>query len=194
LTPRILSTRNFESLYDVESTVRAFAIVQQQHPEASLTLVGGGHHEPALRQLVQHLELRQVTFAGRVAPSEIADYYASHDIYLQSPSIDNMPASILEAYASGLPVVSTDAGGIRAILTHGEHGLLASVHDHRQLAQHVLSLLASPALAVRLTRQARATCDAYTWSAIREQWLRVYRSVLPAAEPSASPARAHDPA
>jgi glycosyltransferase involved in cell wall biosynthesis len=184
LAPRILSTRNLEPLYNVACTVRAFRLVQDRIPSATLTLVGGGSDEPMLRQLVQQLGLHAVTFVGRVAP---------HDIYLQSPNIDNMPTSILEAYASGLPVVSTDAGGISAILTHGEHGLLGPVDDHAALAGHVLSLLGSPALTDRLTRAALATCDHYTWSAIREQWLGAYRGVLRAQAPTPSPARAHDP-
>lgn len=194
LRPRILSTRNFESLYNVECTVRAFALIQQRYPEASLTLVGGGSQEPSLRRLIQQLALDHVTFTGRVHPSEISSHYASHDIYLQSPDIDNMPASILESYASGLPVVSTNAGGIAAILTHGEHGLLAPLNDHAQLAAHVISLIESPALVDRLTRQALATCDAYTWSVVREQWLRAYRGVAATSAHAASTARAHDPA
>jgi glycosyltransferase involved in cell wall biosynthesis len=194
LQPRILSTRNFESLYNVACTVRAFRLIQDRWPNASLTLVGGGAQEQNLRSLVAELGVRNVAFVGRVSPQEIADHYASHDIYLQSPNIDNMPTSILEAYASGLPVVSTDAGGIRAILTHGEHGLLTHADDHAGLAAHVLSLLETRGLAERLTETAVATCHAYAWSSLREQWLRAYRSVLPAAAPASSPARAHDPA
>src|SRR5262249_40839922 len=74
LRPRLLSTRNFERLYDVACTIRAFHIVQQRWPQASLTLVGGGTEEAALRQLVSRLSLRHVSFAGRVAPNRIADY------------------------------------------------------------------------------------------------------------------------
>jgi L-malate glycosyltransferase len=194
LAPRLLSTRNLEPLYNVACTLRAFRTVQDHHPDATLTLVGGGREDAALRTLAGSLGLRGVTFAGRVHPSRMAEYYASHDIYLQSPSIDNMPTSLLEAFASGMPVVSTDAGGIGAILTHGEHGLLASIDDHEGLAAHVLTLLATPALARTLSRAAYGTCTAYTWTALREQWLRLYRSVLPssARRPASTPS--HDPA
>src|SRR5262245_9909664 len=192
LRPRIVSTRNFEALYNVATTVRAFALVQQRWPAASLTLVGNGPQELQLHQLVEQLRLRNVAFAGRVEPDEIAGCYGDHDIYLQSPNIDNMPTSVIEAFASGLPVVSTEAGGVPAILTHGRHGLLAPLGDFELLAAHVLRLLADPEGARNMARAAYATCQACTWPAVRTQWLHIYRRVarVPAGERdyAASPA------
>jgi glycosyltransferase involved in cell wall biosynthesis len=178
LRPRILSTRNLGYPYNVACTLRAFQLIQRRHADASLTLVGGGADEPALRALAADLGLRNVQFRGRLAPDAIAAAYADHDIYLQSPDIDNMPLSVLEAFASGLPVVSTGVGGVPVMLTHGQHGLLAPPDDHHGLAGHVLHLLDDPAMARRLARAAYATCDACTWSRVRNQWLRVYFSVL----------------
>jgi glycosyltransferase involved in cell wall biosynthesis len=177
LRPRLLSTRNFESLYNVAATIRTFRIVQDRWPDAALTLVGAGPQEAELRALADHLQLRHVTFAGRVKPDEIAGFYAANDIYIQSPDIDNMPTSVLEAFASGLPVVSTEAGGIPTILTDGQHGLLAPLGDHETIGRHILRLLDDPPFARALARAAHATCHACTWPAVREQWLRVYRSV-----------------
>lgn len=193
LEPRLLSTRNFDSLYNVACTLRAFRLVQDRYPHATLTLVGGGPEEARLKALAAELRLHGVTFVGRVMPHEISEYYARHDVYVQSPNIDNMPASIVEAFASGLPVVSTDAGGIRAILTDCQHGLLAPLDDHTGLAARVRQLLDSPALAERLSRNAYATCAAYTWTAVRDQWLRAYRSVRREAARSPAATRAHDP-
>jgi glycosyltransferase involved in cell wall biosynthesis len=185
LRPRILSTRNFDGLYNVACTIRAFRVVQDRRLDATLTLVGGGREERRLRALVRELNLSNVTFAGRVGPDEIARYYDDHDIYLQSPDIDNMPTSVLEAFASGLPVVSTEAGGVPAILTHGAHGLLAPLNDHETLGRHVLALLDDPAAAGRYVRAARESCVTSSWTAVRQQWLCAYRSVL-----ATSPARA----
>ncbi len=189
LTPKILSTRNFESLYNVACTLRAFQLVQRDHPDATLTLVGGGAQEGALRALAAELGLRHVTFAGRVSPSEIWRYYADADIYVQTPDIDNMPSSVLEAFASGCPVVASDAGGVPAILTHDTHGLLVGCNDHYATADAISSLLKDQTQVDRLTAAARESCEKYRWSNVRARWVALYRQVAgPDAVPEPNPA------
>jgi L-malate glycosyltransferase len=177
LRPRIVSTRNLEPLYNVGCTIRAFRLVQDRWPDAALTLVGGGEQEAELRDLAARLGLRHVEFTGRVPPERIADHYAANDIYVQTPNIDNMPTSVLEAFASGLPVVSTEAGGVPTILSHRVHGLLAPLDDHETVAAHVLELLDDPGCAETLTGAAFSRVQSCTWPNVREQWLRVYRAV-----------------
>jgi glycosyltransferase involved in cell wall biosynthesis len=174
LHPRLVSTRNFEPLYDIGCTLRAFRTVQARYADASLTLVGAGSQDSQLRALAGKLGLRNVTFVGRMPPAEIWRAYADADIYIQTPKIDNMPSSVLEAFASGLPVVSTDAGGIPAIVTNGVNGLLEPVGDHDAVARQILRLLDDQALVDRLTEAALASCAAYKWEVVRGQWLSLY--------------------
>lgn len=173
--PRLLSTRNFEPAYNVACTLRAFARIQARYPDASLTLVGSGSQEHALRELAGQLRLQNITFAGRVDPSEMHRYYADADLYVQTPAVDNMPLSLLEAFASGLPVVATRAGGVPAILTDGRHGLLVPDDDDRALAEQVLRLIEQPEYARQLAAAAREACAAYDWSVVSSQWLDAYR-------------------
>jgi glycosyltransferase involved in cell wall biosynthesis len=190
LRPHVLSTRNFEPLYNVACTLRAFRIVQDRYPEATLTLVGAGSEDQHLRELAGELRLEHVRFVGRVPPDEIWRYYDEADIYLQTPDIDNMPLSVLEAFASGCAVVSTNAGGVPAILTNEKHGLLVDRGDYHAAAECVLRLLADPALAGRLTATARESCADYQWNVVRSRWLALYESTVtprgPVSEPSAS--------
>jgi glycosyltransferase involved in cell wall biosynthesis len=178
LRPRLLSTRNFESLYNVACTLRAFAQVQAVFPEATLTLVGAGTQGTPLRRLAADLGVRNVQFVGAAAPDDMWRYYRDSDIYIQTPDIDNMPSSVLEAFASGCAVVSTDAGGVPAILTDGVHGLLVPKNDAAAAAVRVIDLLRDADLTGRLTTRARESCEQYRWSTVRASWIDVYRSVI----------------
>lgn len=175
LQPRFLSNRNFEAHYNVAATVRAFARIQAQVPGAELVLAGQGRERAALERLVAELGLRHVEFAGAVAPERMHEFYARGEIYLNSPDVDNMPTSIIEAFAAGLPVVTTSAGGIPWIVRHEENGLLVPPNDDAALAAQALRLLDDPALASRLATTARTeVLEKYTWPAVEQSWVALY--------------------
>jgi L-malate glycosyltransferase len=178
IAPRFLSNRNFEPLYNVACIIRAFALVQSRVPEASLVIAGDGQERTALEALVDELQLRNVDFVGRVSPSGMAALYDDADIYLNSPNIDNMPGSIIEAFACGVPVVSSNAGGIPFVVTSGETGILVERNDHDAMAKAALALLEDPARALALADAARAECEArYTWPHVRRAWESLYLSL-----------------
>jgi len=177
LAPVFLSNRNFEPLYNVEATIRAFAVIQSTFPDASLIVAGDGSERANLMDLVSHLDLRKVLFLGSVPPSEMPSVYDRADIYLNSPNLDNMPNSIIEAFASGLAVVSTNAGGIPFIVDHERNGLLVPVGDYEALTREAIRLLTSQELADRLVTQALADCEKYSWKDVRGQWVNLYRDL-----------------
>ena len=160
LRPRLVSTRNFDALYNLAvhaarvqaragSLARRVAHARRRRPQ-----------EAPLRELAAQLRAAHVTFAGRVTPGRHRRATTpTHDIYMQTPDIDNMPTSVLEAFASGLPVVSTEAGGVPAILTHGRHGLLAPLGDYETLAS-ARPAAARPARLSRASSRARRSTAA----------------------------------
>ena len=102
------------------------------------------------------------------------------DIYLNAPNIDNMPGSVIECFAAGLPLASTDAGGSPHIVTDGVTGLLVPVGDHEGLGHAALRLLQESGLAHRLATAAYAESQArYIWPAVREKWVALYRELAP---------------
>ncbi|HJT66301.1 MAG TPA: glycosyltransferase family 4 protein [Pyrinomonadaceae bacterium] len=174
LLPIFLSNRNLYPLYNVACIVRAFAIIQQKFPKAKLRIAGDGRQRAALEALVRELKLRNVEFYGLVAPDKMSDLYDEAHVFLNSSNIDNMPGSILESFASGLPVVSTNAGGIPYIITHERTGLLVPKNDHHAMASWAIHLLESPELAQSIAHNAYDESPAYTWEAVRETWLEAY--------------------
>ena len=174
LLPIFLSNRNLYPLYNVACILRAFAKIQQRFPESRLIIVGDGSQRSALETLARELKLQNVEFRGRVAPEKMHELYEEAHIFLNSPNIDNMPGSILESFATGMPVVSTSAGGIRCIVSHEQTGLLVPRNDHDAMAAWAIRLLESPELASSVARNAYEECSAYKWEAVREKWLAAY--------------------
>ena len=177
LRPIFLHNRIQEPLYNIECSLRAFAIVQSRYPEATLTLSHDGFLQPSLKKFAQDIGLRNTTFIGRVPFPKIADLYDSVDIYITSPNFDCMPGSLLECFASGLPVIATAAGGIPYIATHMETAILVPCNDHEAMANWALRLLEDEELVRRLTMRAYKELDRYSPSASQQQWSALYHKL-----------------
>src|SRR5207244_7005507 len=147
--------------------------------DARLIVAGDGSQRRQLHRLADELRLDNVEFVGRVRPDRMPSLYAAADVYLNAPDIDNMPGSILEAFASGLPVVTTDAGGIPYIVRHGETGLIVPRGDDAGMAAAALRLLDDPVLVQRLVASAlEECCRKYAPDAVVEEWLSVYEGLV----------------
>jgi L-malate glycosyltransferase len=179
IRPHLVCTRGFHPYYAVDVVVRAFAEVKRVFPEARLDLVGGGPLESQIRALVDDLKLKDVNFCGVVPHREIAKFYDRADIFINSSWLDNMPVSILEAFASGTPVVSTAPEGIRYLVEHERTGLLCEPGDAATLALNVIRLLLEPTLCSQIVRNAYLECSRYRWKGVGEQWVRLYKSLAP---------------
>jgi L-malate glycosyltransferase len=175
--PRLLSTRNFEPYYRVENTLEAFALLKRRHPAATLTLAGYGSLEGRLRERASALGADGVEFRGRVHPRDMPRLCDEADIFLNSSVVDNQPVSILEAFAAGLPVVSTGTGDIGHMLRDGETGVLVPADDPPAMAAAAAELVEHPHQAQQMAYRARREAERYSWSAVRSAWAEVYAAV-----------------
>jgi L-malate glycosyltransferase len=177
LRPHLVCTRGFSPYYCVDVVVRAFAEVKKVFPDAVLDLVGGGPLESEVRKLVADLQLDGVNFVGAASRQEIGQYYDRADIFINASRLDNMPASVIEAFAAGTPVVTTSPESMPYLVKHECTGLLSAVGDEKALAANVVRLLRGPQLAARLAQNAFRESREYSWEAVREKWLTVYREM-----------------
>ena len=175
LRPRLLSTRNLESHYRVDVIIRAYARLKPLMPDATLTIAGYGSEESRLRRLVEDTRLADVRFVGKVDPAAMPRLMDEADIFLNASVVDNQPVSILEAFASGMPVISTPTGDIPNMVRREQTGLLVPPLDPDALAKAVFSLLAQPERALSFAARARDTIGRFTWPAVRDAWADVYQ-------------------
>ena len=174
MLPVFLTTRLHEPLYNVPCVLRAFARIQERYGEATLTVGGDGWMRPQLEALAQELGLKNTRFVGRVPFEKMPALYDNAHIYLTATDLDNMPLSVIECLSCGVPVVTTDAGGVPYIVTHEQTALIVRRGDHEALAAQAIRLLTDPELALRVARNGRQSCRRFTWPEVRDQWLQAY--------------------
>jgi len=174
LRPRLLSTRNLEPYYRVDNTLRAFVRVRERYPDATLSIAGSGSQEGPLRRLAATLGARGIQFVGRTEPEAMPRLHDEADIFVNSSVVDNQPVSVLEAFAAGLPVVSTSTGDLAALVRDGETGVTVPPGDPDAMASAVVRLLENHAWAAAISRRARHEVERYTWPHVRQEWGAVY--------------------
>jgi glycosyltransferase involved in cell wall biosynthesis len=173
-SPRLFVSRSLEPMYDVACVLRAFRVVQARFTDAALGVAGDGSEAGRLRQLARELGLRNVTFYGAVPPAKLPLLYRQYDIYVNASRVDNFPGVLIEAACAGLPIVTTQAGGIPEMIRHGENGLLCEVGDAAALAKLVVSILEQPGLGDELASNARSWAERFSWINIFPMLMRCY--------------------
>ncbi|MCL2419057.1 MAG: glycosyltransferase, partial [Conexibacteraceae bacterium] len=165
----------------VDLLASAFELARESDPRLHLVLAGGGPEEQALRErLGEH-----ATFLGWQYGADLARIYASADVFMFASRTDTFGQVVLEAQASGLPVVAVGEGGPATLIDDGETGLL-TLPEPRALAAAVLQIVESPLLAERLRRAALTAVRARTWEAAMARLADGYTRALAAAPADAS--------
>ncbi|PYJ70661.1 MAG: hypothetical protein DME76_04740 [Verrucomicrobia bacterium] len=171
LAPRFLHLRGMYPYYNPQMAIRAFSLVQNKYPDATLTMAGPEGEESALcRTLVQDLNLRNVHFLGQVPKEQIPILADRHDIHLHTNRVENMPVTIIEMWACGLPVVGTEVGGMPYLVHNRIDGILIKSEDYQGMASACLELLSNSELAGTLSRNGRARAEKLTWENIKPLW------------------------
>lgn len=159
----IVWIRHFIDMCDPLTALKAFAIVKKEIPEATITFIGDGQLKPQLDQYIAENNLQGVRFTGRLPNEQVPAEFDKASIFLNSSKSDGFPTCLLEASASGLPIITTDPGGIPDMIENGINGLVVPVGDYEALAEEVISLVRDAERARSLGKAARKNAEKYDW-------------------------------
>ena len=178
--PRLFWMRAFEPMYNPELALRVVAHLRGQVPDVFLTMAGQDSGlQAATEKRARQLGVDDIVcFPGFLYREAKECQAIRHDIFLNTNRVDNMPVSVIEAAAWGLPVVATRVGGIPDLLEDESTGLLVPDDDEEAMANSVLRLMKEPDLASRLSSNGRALAESCAWERVRPMWEAVFSDVM----------------
>lgn len=172
LPRRCLVARTLDPLYGVDVALEAFAAARRTLPDLVLEVAGDGPERKRLEARAR--EIGGVTFHGNLERAALAELHARSGVLLNASRADNVPHTLLEAMASGLPIVSTAAGGIPDMLQHGEEALLVPVDDVQALADALTNVFAAESAARARAGRAHARVLAFAPAAVLQRFRAVH--------------------
>jgi len=184
----IVFVGRLESRKGVNHLIAAYARLKREHPLTRLVIVGPGVRlRHRYEEAVASGGIKDVVFTGPVPFEELPRYYASADIFC-SPATgrESFGMVLLEAMASGKPIVATDIEGYNNVVTHGKEGLLVPPYNEQALARALKSLVVDEALRLELGSRGRETARRYDWPVVAGEILDYYNKVLAGSQPRAA--------
>ncbi|MBP7124840.1 glycosyltransferase family 4 protein [Myxococcota bacterium] len=171
MQPRILWLRAFHPVYDPHLALDVFREVRRTLPRAAMTMVAEGAMEEEIRQRVAREAIPDVTFRKGLSLPELMDTVIDHDLFLHTNLADNQPLSLIEAFSTGMPAVTTSAGGMPYLFRDGEAGFQRPHGDVRGLAEAVVRVATEEGLSRRLSEGALEVARRHRWETLRGPWM-----------------------
>jgi len=178
-TPHVVIARNLEKIYGIDVGLRALAILRTEHPGLRASIAGSGPDRAQLEALASALGLGSaVRFTGQLDVPAMAALYQSADLVLNPVRADNTPNSVLESLACGVPVVTTNVGGVPHLVEHRVTAWLTEPECPSALAEGMSIVLRDRELQRGLSTQGRIRAERCAWPVVKDQWLQIYRSTM----------------
>lgn len=176
IQPKLLWVRAFTEIYNPLLALKVLKNLIKTYPQAQLGMVGP-FKDKSIDKCREYATKHQlsVKFTGRLTKKEWISYSEEFDIFINTTNIDNTPVSVIEAMALGLPVVSTNVGGIPYLIENGKNGLLVPSDDVEKMHNAVCELLNDEQLTKRLSINGRKMAESFDWQIVKEMWKDVLK-------------------
>ncbi len=176
IAPKLLYVRSFADIYNPTMAVKVLYELKKSHSEAELCMVGPDKDGTLLKvkEMITDLKLEDsVTITGVLSREKWHKLSENYDIFINTTNFDNTPVSVLEAMALGLPIVSTNAGGIPYLIDNEKDGVLVTKDAASEMTEAILSLMSSNKKAQEISKNARTKVEQYGWDSVKHKWFDI---------------------
>jgi len=169
--PRILWVRSFAQIYNPLMAVKVLLQVKKIYPNATLCMVGPIKDE-SYEQTLEFTKINNVdvVFTGKLSKKKWISLSNDYNVFINTTHYDNTPVSVIEALALGLPVVSTNVGGIPFLLEHEINALLSNDDDHEEMVLQIVKLFENNDLSKQLTNNGLELVKSFDWDIVKKDW------------------------
>jgi L-malate glycosyltransferase len=178
---RILSVSRLTPRKGLRYLIQAMKILLEnpslvEKVKIELQIIGDGDEKNALEQLSNELGISYaVKFLGRISHENLAPYYSEADIFCLPSLNEGMSNTVLEALATGMPIVATKTGGTEELVLDGKSGFFVAQKSAEDLAEKLESLINDEALRLRFGQASRAGAEAMSWKNVAEKYVELYQ-------------------
>lgn len=172
-TPKLLWVRSFSTIYNPTLAIEVIMELSKTYPDVKLTMVGpdkDGSLQVCKDLAVELGVAGKVTFTGRLSKEDWIKLSVEHSIFFSTTNFDNLPVSVIEAMSLGMPVVSTNVGGVPFLIEDGKDGLLVPPGKKDSMVKAIISIIETPSLSSSLSFAAREKANSFDWVDIRNKW------------------------
>lgn len=175
--PRLLWVRSFSKIYNPELAIHVLHKLSESYPNASLCMVGpdADGSQKSVESLAMKLNLK-VKFTGKLEKKEWIDLSKDYNVFINTTNFDNMPVSVIEAMALGLPVVSTNVGGIPYLIDNDVDGILVDPSEPEQMTTAIISVINNFEKREKLIKSARNKVEKFDWKQVKQVWFKALDS------------------
>ncbi len=179
IQPNLLWVRAFAEIYNPKMAIDVLLELQKKYPNATLTMVG--NDKDGSLEICKNYTYQQkvnVSFTGKLTKQEWTKLSKNFDIFINTTHFDNTPVSVLEALALGLPVVTTNVGGIPFLLENQQTALLVNDNETNEMVKSIENLIENSQLVQNLSTNGRILVEKFDWEIVKKEWERVLNLLL----------------
>ncbi|MDO8529603.1 MAG: glycosyltransferase family 4 protein [bacterium] len=175
---RILCVSRITPRKGVNYLIEAFKKLSEKHQDIFLQIIGDGDEKNELENLVKELKIEnKVEFTGLISHEKLPSYFQSADVFVLPSLNEGMSNAMLEALASGLPIIATDTGGTRELVKDGENGFIVKMKDSGDIAEKIERLIENAELREKMGKVSREIAENMSWGKAAREYLEVYKKI-----------------
>lgn len=174
--PKLFWLRALANIYNPQMALNVLIELKKQFPDATLVMVGPDKEDilPSLKQKVKENDIK-VIFTGKLTLEEWKLLAQDSDIFINTTTVDNTPVSVIEAMALGLPVISTNVGGLPYLIENNTDGFLVESGNVNQMVQVIKNIIDNPEFVKKNLLNARKKAESYSWNQVKYNWLEILK-------------------